>query len=229
MRKVSFIMKKVVVFAFLLVLIGSLPLPNIPLSNNTAVAKASEVKKEKASDARLNYTTMKLVLEDSLDLSVRNVDRDAGETVTFKATDKDIISLEKIGPTKASVLAIGVGETSITVTVKDIKKKTLKTLTCSIIVGPPAQSIKFVESEVTISLNDTSVAKILKAIIKPGSTEEKPKITISKEGIIQVAEEAGVNTGIATVNVKALDMGTVTLTITLANGITDTCTIQVVE
>lgn len=229
MEKVSFIIKKVVMFAFLFTLISLLPLPNNILSNNAIIAKAIKVEKEKASDARLTYTMMKLVVEDIRTLSVRNVDRDAGETVTFKVSDKSIVSVEKSGPTRVEVKAEGVGETSIIVTVRDAKKKVIKTLSCNITVGPPAQSIKFTESEVTISLSDDSVATTLKAIIKPGNTEERPRITVSKSDIISVSSEASVSTGIATVNVKALEVGTVTLTLTLANGVTDTCTIQVVE
>lgn len=232
MKKVSFIMKRAVMLAFVLTLVTFLPLPNNFLSNNTAVAKASE-KTDLTSDARLTYTSLKLVVDNTRALSVRNVDKDEKEYATFKSSDSSIVSVKKNTVTKATLTAVGVGDAAITVTVRDAKKKVIKTLTCKVTVGPPAQSVKFAESEVTIKLSDESAATILKAIVKPGNTEEKPKISVSEasseEDIILVSDEASVNNGIATVTVKPVAIGTIKITITIDNGISDTCIIQVVE
>ncbi len=229
MRNVSFIIKKVLMFAFALALVSLLPLQNNFLSNNTVVAQASETKSENASDARLTYTTMRLVVGKERVLSVRNLDRDAGEFVSFKSSETKFVSINQDADSKATIVAEDVGEASITVTIKDAKKRTIKTLTCDVTVGPPAQSVKFSESEVTISLSDESVATTLRATLKPGTTEEKPKITVSKDGVILVSDEAGVAGGIATITVKGLEVGKITLTISIENGLTDTCTIQVVK
>lgn len=232
MKIVSFIMKRAVMLAFVLTLVTFLPMPNSFLFNNTAVAKASE-KNEAISDARLTYTSLRLVVDNTRDLSVRNVDKGEKEYATFKSSDTDIVSVKKNSATKATLTATGVGDASITVTVRDAKKKVLKTLTCKVTVGPPAQSVKFAESEVTIKLSDESAATILKAIVKPGNTEEKPKITVSEcsseEDIIVVSDEASVNNGIATVTVKPVATGSIKITIAIDNGVSDTCTIQIVE
>ncbi len=216
-------------FAFALAIVSLLPLQNNFLSNNTVVAQASETKSENASDARLTYTTMRLVVGKERVLSVRNLNRDAGEFASFKSTDTKIVSINQDADSSATIVAQKVGETSITVTIKDAKKRTIKTLTCDVTVGPPAQSVKFSESDVTISLSDESVATTLKAILKPGTTEEKPKVTVSKDDIVLVSDEASVSGGTATITVKGLEVGKITLTISLENGLTDTCTIQVVK
>lgn len=216
-------------FAFALALVSLLPLQNNFLSNNIVVAQASETKSENSSDARLTYTTMRLVVSNERALSVRNLDRDAGEYALFKSSDTDVVSIEQDTDSKAIIVAEGVGDKAfITVTIKDSKKHTIKTLTCNVIVGPPAQSIKFTESDVTISLDSDSSAT-LKASIKPGNTEEKPLITVSKDGVVFVPDEASVAAGVATITVKGLEVGKVTLTISIENELTDSCTIQVVE
>lgn len=232
MRNVSFIIKKVFMFAFALALVSLLPLQNNVLSNNTVVAQASENKSQKASDARLTYTTMKLVVGKDRTLSVRNLDRDAGEYATFKSSDTSLVSIKKETDSKATIVAEAVTKQNedaiITVTIKDAKKRTIKTLECNVVVGPPAQSVKFSESDVTISLSDESAAT-LKAYILPGTTQEKPKVTVSKDGVVLVSAEANVSNGVATITVKGKETGKITLTLSIENGLTDTCTIQVVE
>lgn len=228
MRNVSFIIKKAFILIFALALVSLLPLHNNILSNNAVVAQASEVKNDKTQDARLTYTTVRVVVDDTRVLSVRNLDRDAGETAVFKSDDAKIATIKADSDSKATITAAGVGETTITAVIRDAKKRTIKTLKCSITVGPPAQSVKFTESDITIKLSD-ECAMTLKAILKPGNTEEKPKITVSKDGVVLVSEEANVASGIATITVKAVDIGKVTITITIENELTDTCTIQVVE
>ncbi|MEG1459164.1 MAG: Ig-like domain-containing protein [Acetivibrio sp.] len=228
MKNVSFIIKRVVMFTCALALASLLPLHNNVLSNNAVAAQASEVKGDKPLDARLTYTTMKLVVNNSCALSVRNLDRDAGEVVTFKSSDTDVVSAKKDSDSKATIEALKVGEATITVTIRDAKKKTIKNLECNVVVGPPAISVKFSEAETKVKLSDES-STTLKAVLKPGSTEEKPKITVSKDGVVLVSDEASVTKSVATITVKAVEIGKVTLTITIDCGVSDTCTIQVVE
>ncbi|MDK2808353.1 MAG: hypothetical protein PWP24_1088 [Clostridiales bacterium] len=233
MRNVSFIIKKVLMFTFALALVSLLPLQNNFLSNNTVVAQASGTKSDTASSgARLTYETMRLVVGNERILSVRNLDRDAGEYAVFKSSDTEKVEVVQAADSKATIVAKDVAskddDVYITVLIKDAKKRTIKTLTCNVVVGPPAQSVKFTEPELIISLSDDS-SITLKASIKPGNSEEKPKIAVSKDGIIDVSNEASIASGVATISVKGLELGTVTLTISIDNGLTDTCTIQVVE
>ncbi|MFW5672358.1 MAG: hypothetical protein ACOCM8_08740, partial [Acetivibrio ethanolgignens] len=69
MKKVSFIIAKCLfMLSMVLLLTGFLPLPNtFFLSNNIAVAKASEVgdDDDKASSLRLNVNAFSLIIEDS--------------------------------------------------------------------------------------------------------------------------------------------------------------------
>lgn len=232
MKAVSFIIKRVVMFTFVLALVSLLPLQNNILSNNTVVAQAADTRNQKTSDARLTYTTMKLVVGKERVLSVRNLDRDAGEYAVFKSSDSSLVSIKKDTDSKATIVAEAVTKQSedavITVAIKDAKKRTIKTLECSVTVGPPAQSVKFTETEATISLSDESAAT-LKAYILPGTTQEKPKVTVSKDDIILVSDEASVSKGIATITVKGLTEGKVVLTLSIENGATDSCTIQVIQ
>lgn len=216
-------------FAFALAIVSLLPLQNNFLSNNTVVAQASETKSDNASDARLTIETMRLVVGKERVLSARNLNRDAGEFASFKSSDTKIVTVNQDTDSSATIVAEKVGEASITITIKDAKKRAIKTLNCDVTVGPPAQSVKFSESDVTISLSDKSDATTLKAVLKPGTTEEKPKVTVSKDGVISFSNEASVSGGTATITVKGLEVGKITLTISLENGLTDTCTIQVVK
>ena len=216
MKKVSFIITKgLFMLSMFLLLTGLLPLPkNFSFSNNIMVAKASEDRDDEngANSLRLNVRAFSLIIDESYSLRVRNLED--GQKVTYKAEDPDIVSVKKISNKEAEITGDKVGSTKIIVTVKQ-GSKTVRTLKCTVKVGPPAQSVKFVESTVTIKEGDKTT---LKAVLKPGTTVETGKYK-SEDKEIAVVTSSG--------TVTALKTGEVKITITIASGASDTCTIIV--
>ncbi|KSV59109.1 Ig-like domain-containing protein [Acetivibrio ethanolgignens] len=218
MKKVSFIIAKCLFMLSMgLLLTGFLPLPNtFFLSNNIAVAKASEVgdDDDKASSLRLNVNAFSLIIEDSYTLRLRNLEE--GQKVTYKAEDSDIVSIKKVSNKEAEITGDTVGTTTIIVTVKQAGK-TVRTLKCKVKVGPPAQSVRFGESEVTVKAGEKTT---LKAKLTPGTTVETGRYKSEDTEIATVTSQG---------TVTALKPGEVKITITIANGATDTCTVKVIE
>lgn len=218
MKKVSFIIaKSLFVLSMALLLTGLLPLPkNTFLSNNTVVAKASEVQDDdsNASALRLNVRAFSLIIEDPYSLRIRNLED--GQKVTYKAEDTGIVSIKKVSNKEAEITGNTVGKTNISVIVKQ-GGKVIRTLTCTVKVGPPAQSVKFVESEVTVKVGDKTT---LKAVLKPGTTVETGKYKSEDKEIATVTSNG---------TLTALKAGEVKVTITIASGATDTCIVKIVE
>jgi hypothetical protein len=136
--------------------------------------------------------------------------------VTYKAEDSDLVSVKKISNKEAEITGNKVGTTKVIVTVKQ-SGKTIRTLKCTVKVGPPAQSVKFVEDEIVIKAGEKTT---LKAVLKPGTTVETGKYKSEDKEIATVTSGG---------TVTALKPGEVTITITIASGASDTCTIKVVE
>lgn len=219
MKKVSFIIaKSLFVLSMALLLTGLLPLPenNFLSNNNIAVVKASEVQDEEsnASALRLNVRAFSLIIEDSYSLRIRNLED--GQKVSYKAEDADIVSINKISNKEAEITGNKVGTTKIIVTVRE-GAKVIRTLKCTVTVGPPAQGVKFVESEVTVKVGDKTT---LKAVLKPGTTVETGKFKSEDKEIATVTSNG---------TMTALKAGEVKITIAIANGATDTCTVKIVE
>lgn len=217
MKKVSFIIAKCLfMLSMILLLTGFLPLQDTPLfSNNIAVAKASEVEDDdKASPLRLNVNAFSLIIEDSYTLRLRNLEE--GQKVTYKAEDSGIVSIDKISHKEAKITGESVGSTTIIVTVKQ-NSKTIRILKCKVTVGPPAQSVRFAESELTIKTGEKTT---LKAKLTPGTTVENGKYKSEDTETVMVTSQG---------TVTALKPGEVKVTISIANGATDSCTIKVTE
>ena len=201
----------------LLLLSGLLPLQETSfLSNNTVVAKASEVEdnEDKTSSLRLNVKSFSLIIDDSYTLRLRNLEE--GQKVSYKAEDSDIVSVDKISNKEAKITGTNVGTTKIVVTVKE-SGKVVRVLKCTVKVGPPAQGVKFVESEITVKVGDKTT---LKAVLKPGTTVETGKYKSEDKDIAKVTSQG---------TLTALKPGEITVTITIANGASDSCTVKVVE
>lgn len=210
--------KRVLMLGIVLVAMNLLPLPTTPiLSNNILVAEAKETDTETSVDnIRLNIKSEKtLITEESSALRVYNLPE--GYKVSFKSSDAEVVTVEKESDNKAILTGTGVGTAEITVTVKNVIW-TVKTMKISVVVGPPAQSVKFVESKIVLKVGEKTT---LLAILKPSNTVEKGKYESSDPLIASVTASTGC--------VTAKEVGTVTITIVTANGATDTCTIEVIE
>lgn len=216
MKKVSFIIAKCFfMLSMVCLLAGLAPLPReLSLVHSVAVAKASEVGEEDGNALRLNVRALSLIIDDSFSLKLRNLEE--GQKAIYKAEDSDIVSIKRISNKEAEIIGNKVGTTTITVTVKK-GGKLVRALKCKVKVGPPAQSVKFVESEVTVTVGDKTT---LKAMLKPGTTVETGKYKSEDKEIATVTSSG---------TVTALQAGEVKITITIANGTSDTCLVKVVE
>lgn len=212
------LLQKALMLGIVLVAMNLLPLPATPiLSNNIMVAEAKETDTETNVDnIRLNIKSEKtLITESSCTLKVYNLPENY--KVSFKSSDAEVVTVEKESDNKAILTGVGVGTAEVTTTVKSGIWK-VKTMKISVVVGPPAQSVKFVESKVVLKVGEKTT---LLAILKPSNTVEKGKYESSDSSIASVTASTGC--------VTAKKAGTVTITIVTANGATDTCTIEVIE
>lgn len=217
-RNLFRLVKKAFMLSIVLVVMNLLPLPTTPfLSNNILVAEAKETDADSSiENIRLNIKSeMTLVTGDSSALRVYNLPE--VYNVSFKSSNAEVVTVEKESDTKAILAAKGVGTAEVTVTVKTIFWK-VKTMKIQVVVGPPAQSVKFVESVVSMKVGDKTT---LRALLKPSNTVEKGKYESSDSSIASVTTSTGC--------VTAKEVGTVTITIVTASGATDTCTIEVTE
>lgn len=227
MEKVSFIFAKwnmfrlaqrALMLGIVLVAMNLLPLPTTPiLSNNIMVAEAKETDADSSiENIRLNIKSEKsLITEESSTLRVYNLPE--GYNVSFKSSIAEVVTVEKESDTKATLTGKSVGTAEVTVTVKSMFWK-VKTMKIQVVVGPPAQSVKFVESKVVLKVGEKTT---LRALLKPSNTVEKGTYESSDSSIASVTTSTGC--------VTAKEIGTVTITIVTLNGATDTCTIEVIE
>ena len=100
--------------------------------------------KEDVAEPKLNVTELSMVTDDKFNLKVYNLTED--QRVLFKSDDTGIVSVSKSG----QLSALNVGETTVTVTLKDKTAKEDIVFKCKVYVGPPAISIRFTLSEITL-------------------------------------------------------------------------------
>lgn len=184
----------------------------------TITAKASEVSEEPVSKAKLNVSKKSLVKEDTYTLKVYNLTD--GQRVVFKSESTDIASVAaKKNDKEAVVTGLSVGKSTITVSVKE-GLKTVQTMTCDIIVTPPAKTVKFVNLTITVKVGDVINLKDV-TDVKPLNTAEVPVFSVADDSIIVLTSTS--------MSVKAKQTGETTITAVIANGSFDTCTIIVIE
>lgn len=140
------------------------------LSAGTARAAAIDVGKNE--DYRLNLKSVTLVRGTSFTLKVYNLDENV--KVSFKSNDPEIASVSDDGV----ITGNKVGNTVVTATIKDV------TLTCDVLVGPPAFSIKITKSRIVLALNNTDY---LNVILKPSNTVETAKFSSYDSSIVCVS------------------------------------------
>ncbi len=217
-RSMLCLLRKAFMLGIVLMAMNLLPLPTTPfLSNNILVAEAKETDTDSSiENIRLNIKSeTTLVTGDSTALMVRSLPE--GYNVSFKSSNAEVVTAEKESDTKAILTANGVGTAEVTVTVKTLIWK-VKTMKIQVVVGPPVQSVKFVESNIVLKVGEKTT---LRAILKPSNTVEKGKYESSDSEIASVTTSTGC--------VTAKEVGTAKITIVTANGATDTCTIEVIE
>ncbi len=159
---------------------------------------------------KLNYNNYKLVKNKTFVLKA--ISLPANYKVTYRSKDSQIAKVNNRG----LVTGVKNGSTTITATVK-YNNLVLRRLTCKVTVGPAAVSVVIPISEITMKVNDR---KDLKPIIKPKYSTETPTYKSSNTKVVTVSSN-----GI----IKAVRKGTATITATISNMKSDTCTVTVVD
>lgn len=126
------------------------------------------------TDYRLITKSITLVKGKSFALRFYNLEN---AKATFKSDDPEIASVTEDG----IIIANKVGNTVVTATIKDA---TVTTLTCDVMVGPPAFSVKIAKSRIIIGVDETS---FLDVILKPSNTFESAKYSSYDSNIASVS------------------------------------------
>lgn len=126
---------------------------------------------------RLNLKSVALVKGTTFTLKAYNMGENA--KVSFKSDDPEIASVSEDG---GIIIANKVGNTVITATIKD--ETTITPLTCEVLVGPPAFSIKLTKSRIVLGLDKTDY---LNVILKPSNTVEDARFSSYDPSIVSVS------------------------------------------
>ena len=209
--------KKALMLGIVMVVLSFLPFPTTPfLSSKTLVAQAKETDMESIENIRLNIKSEKSLITGEIStLKVYNLLEN--HKVTFRSSDAEVVTVEKEDNNTATLVGQGVGTAEVTVFVKNGFWK-VKTMKIRVIVGPPVQSVKFVESKIVLNVGEKTTVR---AILKPSNTVEKGRYKSEDISIASVTTSTGC--------VTAKSVGTVTITIVTDTGATDECIIEVVE
>lgn len=136
-----------------------------------SVAAQADTSKEK----QLNVSNVILAKGTTFPLRTYNVGDNA--KTTYKSGDEGIASVNEDGV----ISARQVGDTDITVTIKVGSDSTI--LTCHVLVGPAAVSVKLTQSLVILSVDNTTT---LNVILKPSNTVENAKFSSVTPEIVSV-------------------------------------------
>lgn len=173
------------------------------------VAHASSVGEEQ-NELKLNVQSKSLVKDNSYSLKIYNIQN--SYKTTFKSSSNSIASVDENGV----ITAVDFGTAIITVTVKD-GFKTISTLQCDVLVGPPAISVKLTKSEITLSVKRKTS---LTAILKPNNTVEEAKYSSNDPDIATVSIGG---------RITARSVGVTYIFASINNGKYDMCKVTVVE
>ena len=180
-------------------------------TNRTKLYAGEVLTKENIVEPKLNATEVSLVTDDTFNLKVFNLTEN--QKVYFKSDDDSIASVSTLG----AISALKVGETTITVTLKEKSVKEDKVFKCKVYVGPPAISIRLTLSDVTLEVGKR---KTLQAILKPNTTAETGMFTSYDSDIATVS---------ASGKILAKKVGKTIIVSSIANGKYDICIVNVVE
>lgn len=167
---------------------------------------------------KLNMKKLNMTVGSTFSLRVYNAKRKHKITFTSSKPSIATVKTETQNARYASVSALAIGSSVITVTIKKGKKvvRNLRNLKCRVRVSPNAVSIKFMKNQVSVPLSQRTR---LETIIKPNTSAERPVFESSDESIA-IVNSRGVVMGVSP--------GTVTITATLlSRNLTASCVITV--
>ena len=162
---------------------------------------------------KLNMKKLNMTVGSTFSLRVYNAKK--RHKITSSKPSIATVKTETQNARYASVSALAVGSSVITVTVKK-GKKVVRNLKCRVRVSPNAVSIKFMKNQVSVPLSQRTR---LETIIKPNTSAERPVFESSDESIA-IVNSRGVVMGVSP--------GTVTITATLlSRNLTASCVVTV--
>lgn len=187
------------------------------LCNSTYACAARNRQAASTSKYSLDVTSTDVLVDESFTLTVEGV---TDEEVTFKSEDTSTVSIESTDNASCEAVGEAVGNTTITVKIKEkgfLFLNSVTTLTCKVNVSPKATSVRFTKKSLTLS---AGTKKKLSVTLRPSITTEVPSYTSS-------------NTEVATVNaagkVTAKAKGSTIITATLSNGSKSICKVKVTD
>lgn len=206
MKKLA-LLKRMICFSLIIMCVSYLP----SQQNLTAVAASVN---DETSKITLNLKSKDLVRKESFSLNVYRTSKD--QSVSFKSSNKNIVSVEKTAAKSALITGNKAGTATITVKVKK-SFKTITTLTCKITVTPPAISVKLPFPIINLEPDEKYLIGD-DVIIKPNITAEIPTYKSSNPDVASVSAS-----GILTAHSE----GETTIKVTIENGKSDTCKVIV--
>jgi hypothetical protein len=205
---------KIIFLVGLFVFLLSLPTTAQAGVTQTDAAQVRLDLESEVSVPKLNLKFVSIVKEKTFALKVYNLK--IGQTVQFASDDKKVVSVTAASSINGSCELVGIdfGATTVTVIVKEGNKIIAK-LTCDVIVGPSAISVKFLKNEITLSMNQKY---LLRTLLQPYNTVEDVKYVSLDSSIVKVSANG---------TVTAVSAGSTVIYALLDNQKFDTCAISV--
>ncbi len=212
--KLSSYMKRLGFSVFLFMTLFLLPNPLSDKFVCTAQASSEISADDDTSKIKLNVKSKSMIVDDDYTLKVYRTSDN--QKITFKSSDTSVATIKKTDDKEAKITACEVGETTITVTVKE-GSKTIASLKCEVSVTPPAVSVKLIDGKITLTTGDKAT---LKKELKPSTTSETPTYFSSNPNVVTVSSR-----GVVT----AVGPGKACVYAFIENGTYDYCVIEVTE
>lgn len=161
-------------------------------------------------EVKLNVKNVEMTKGDSFDLKLYN--KIDNQTVSFVSADETIARVDENG----RISAVACGDTTVKVVVSEAER-TVASFNVNVSVGLPAYSVRFVKRNIEIPLG---AKRILKTLIFPGNTLEKP---------LYYSEDRNIATVSSSGRVVAKAAGTTYVYVIIDNGVYDVCKVVVTE
>lgn len=202
--------KKLITFALLVCTFGTMLFPGF--SPRQTIAYAAE------NAGRLNKKDVDIVKNQQFTLKILGGKK--SDSVVFQVRDNDIVSITASNKKNRTckIKGISVGSTKVLANVYRNDRK-LCTLKCNVTVTPPAVSVRFRTSSITMDIGD-SLNLMHYLNLKPKNTAEKPVFSCSDTSIVRVKRNG---------RTEALKEGSVIVTASILNQKYDTIVIKVLD
>ncbi|MBQ1394251.1 MAG: hypothetical protein IIY81_12150 [Lachnospiraceae bacterium] len=140
------------------------------------------------------------------------------DDVVFETKDSDTVSIQSTTKRSCKIRGNVVGNTKILAHVYRNTRK-ISTLKCNVSVTPPAVSVRFRTSSITLDVNN-SINLMAFLNLKPKNTAEKPYFSCSDHSVVRIRPNG---------RITALKEGNATITASILNQKFDTILIRVVD